>query len=668
MALTHRQTIHMRMLTAFFLMLMPMTLWGQSTSVNTNAAYLAAAVDYLEDPQARLTLSEVQDAYRRGEFTRHDSPSDINFGLTSSAYWLRLVVNAPTPPKTFSLLEIGFYALTDVALFHPDGRVDRTGAYQPAGERPWAHRHLVFPIQPKRSGQSVYYLRVTSQGSVTVPLTLWDPNAFSNHTQQSYFWIATYFGLIVALFVFSFFVFLTLRSTRYLYYCGFLFFTGLGMFFMNGLGGFFFNPLGWPKAIGTNTLYSLSGMFAVLFLRSFFETQENMPSIDKVMQILIGGFAFVALLPLTGASVRDGVSALSIIALVAGPILLGVTVKNWLRGEPGANILMIGWRVLLGAVMVQSARNLDWVPTNFFTLNVLQIFSLVEMGLFAFALAQQIAFERKERARFQALANQRKEALITQLRESEERLQQTVEKRTRSLSRALVRERKMMNDYFEFGSLVAHEFRNPLAIISTQAEVAKHDRRVGGKVSAHRYEAIERAVERLRVLFNRWLDPGVGKLGIKEISKSLIWLDQWLPAVIARDRLNDQQRISLEVSHLAVIGDEEMLTTALVNLLDNALKYSTPDSWVEVKTIIEGDQVGIAVTDQGVGIDSSDFERLCEKQYRGGAATDAAGQGLGLYFVKQIMDAHNGSLVVDSVVGQGSRFTMWIPRVSQSYG
>lgn len=642
--------------------LLPALLQAETIRPDGGMASVDAAVWYLEDPSQQLTIDEVRTADAAGEFRRHLNDGSVNFGLSTSAWWLRFTLAGDELAAERHLLEIGFYALTDVQLFHPNGRVTRTSKHQPAAERPWPHHHLVFPIRLTAAEEKTYYLRVSSVGSITVPLTLWTPEAFANHTQIKYLWTATYYGAAVALLLFNFFLFVSLRDPNYLLYCAFLFFTACGMFMMNGFGAYALAPIGWPENIGTNTFFSLSGFFAVWFLRAFLQTRQHLPTADKFLQILMAAFLVIAANPLLDIPVRIGVGLLSTLGVIAGPILIIVTLISWWRGHPGARYLLLAWTVLLIATSVQSARNFDLIPTNLLTSNLMQIGSLLDMLLLSFALADRIQAERMAKEAAQQKTLEAQTQLVDGLRESERRLERTVRARTRSLESALSRERETLNQYVEFGALIAHEFRNPLAIISNQAQLAQLEQKNEQKPAGDRLETIERAAERLQILFDQWLQSDRLKDSIEALETETIDLADWLPDLLGPGHSSVTHPIDFDIVPAKICADEALLGTALHNLVDNAAKYSPAEAPIKVSVRQDDERVGIAVTDQGPGIPESEQAVIFKKHHRAPNNASRRGLGLGLYFVAEVMNAHGGEVSVESYPGRGSTFTLWLPR------
>ena len=112
-----------------------------------------------------------------------------------------------------------------------------------------------------------------------------------------------------------------------------------------------------------------------------------------------------------------------------------------------------------------------------------------------------------------------------------------------------------------------------------------------------------------------------------------------------------------------VAGSRTMLVTAVSNLVDNAIRYSAPQTAVEIATIVDGDHVMISVKDHGIGIAAEHHERIFERFFRSDPARSrtTGGTGLGLSIVKHVTSIHGGSVSVDSVLGEGSEFTLKLP-------
>ncbi len=219
----------------------------------------------------------------------------------------------------------------------------------------------------------------------------------------------------------------------------------------------------------------------------------------------------------------------------------------------------------------------------------------------------------------------------------------------------------------DFVANVSHELKTPVGALSLLAEAvedASDDpeavRRFAGRMH---HEAA-----RLSTLVNELIDlsrlQGDDPLSHAEV----IAVDELVAVAVDRGRLHaEAKEITLAVGGehgLSVFGDRKQLLTALGNLVDNAVNYSPPRTKVALSARAVEDDVEISVTDQGIGIPESDLDRVFERFYRVDPARSRAtgGTGLGLSIVKHVCSNHGGEVVVWSVEGAGSTFTLRLPR------
>jgi two-component system sensor histidine kinase SenX3 len=154
----------------------------------------------------------------------------------------------------------------------------------------------------------------------------------------------------------------------------------------------------------------------------------------------------------------------------------------------------------------------------------------------------------------------------------------------------------------------------------------------------------------------------------------IVHIDQVIATAVDTSAIDaDSKRISIVtggVGGLEVFGSEEQVTAAVANLVANAVSYSEADSTVLVTTRADDDKVEVSVVDQGIGIPAMEIERIFERFYRVDPARhrSTGGTGLGLSIVKHVAATHGGEVRVWSVEGQGSTFTLTLPRRKQEAG
>ena len=111
----------------------------------------------------------------------------------------------------------------------------------------------------------------------------------------------------------------------------------------------------------------------------------------------------------------------------------------------------------------------------------------------------------------------------------------------------------------------------------------------------------------------------------------------------------------------AIQGDPERLLQAILNVLDNAIKHSKPNSQVFISGYKQGKQAVLKIQDQGKGISESDLPHVFEQFYTTDPSRKGSGNGLGLAIAKRIVEAHQGSITASSVASQGAIFTICLP-------
>jgi two-component system phosphate regulon sensor histidine kinase PhoR len=235
------------------------------------------------------------------------------------------------------------------------------------------------------------------------------------------------------------------------------------------------------------------------------------------------------------------------------------------------------------------------------------------------------------------------------------------------IGRAVSRELAAAQLQSDFVSAVSHEFRTPLTSMRQFTEMLVEDENIPeGKRRAY-YQAQERATRRLSRLVESLLDFGRMEAGARPYRLERLDIGRMVRRVMEEFKLEtDSNNLVMDCDipdkGTKVNADREALAQALWNLLDNAVKYSGENPVVLVEVRV-GNQVAIYVRDQGPGIPRSEKNRIFRKFTRGSSAEKLGikGTGIGLAMVKHIVDAHGGKVLVDSVPGNGSAFTILLP-------
>ncbi|MDD2684684.1 MAG: sensor domain-containing diguanylate cyclase [Gallionella sp.] len=391
----------------------------------------------LEDTTQTLTLADVQKPEVAARFNTDQAPaSALNYGLTGSAYWLRLTLSNTSDQPLERMLEVAYPILTSIQFHYADAqggyRTVDTGNALPFATRAYKNRAYVFPVTlPARSGQ-VVYLRLQSTTPIIVPANLWEPQAFHTHERNDYIAQSWYFGMATAMILFNLLLFIALRDAIYLFYVNFAFCTALAFSSEYGLAKEFL----WPGAthwaiISTGILLSLSVAAGIAFMRRMLDTVKLIPKLDKLLKALTYLFLIIpfSLVLSIETFIRPAVS------LIVATILLIFSVGLYcsFKRQRSAILFTIAFAILLAGAAAMVLRGLGYLPTNGFTAYGVQLGSAIEMLLLAFALADRFNVMRREKAKAQEEALKAQQHLVEHLQSHERILEDRVAERTGEL-------------------------------------------------------------------------------------------------------------------------------------------------------------------------------------------------------------------------------------------
>ena len=221
----------------------------------------------------------------------------------------------------------------------------------------------------------------------------------------------------------------------------------------------------------------------------------------------------------------------------------------------------------------------------------------------------------------------------------------------------------------QFSADVSHELKTPLTIIRGEIELALTSKKSVSALRKTLADILEEVVrlsnmiEDLLMLYKS--ETGQIKLDIKKVNIAKLLMELLEDMKI----LAEKNEVNLKVGRIEEVfvdGDEMKLKQLFLNLIDNAIKYNKKNGVVEINVENQGEFVNISVSDTGIGIPKEELNFIFEIFYRVDKARTRAsgGVGLGLSIAKWIAQMHNGRIEVESELGQGSKFTVILPRQS----
>lgn len=226
----------------------------------------------------------------------------------------------------------------------------------------------------------------------------------------------------------------------------------------------------------------------------------------------------------------------------------------------------------------------------------------------------------------------------------------------------------------DFVSNVSHELRTPLALIRLYAETLELGRITTQEKKEEYYRIIRKESERLTALINNILDFSRIEAGRKEYDFRETDIAELVRNTLDAYRYQIEQQgfafeQSIDPGIPAVRVDREAIARALVNLVNNALKYSANEKFLGVKLYRANGLLKLEVVDRGIGITRREQSKIFEKFYRTGdpLVHNTKGSGLGLSLVRHITRAHGGEVEVESTPGKGSKFILSLPLAAATH-
>lgn len=211
---------------------------------------------------------------------------------------------------------------------------------------------------------------------------------------------------------------------------------------------------------------------------------------------------------------------------------------------------------------------------------------------------------------------------------------------------------------------VSHELRTPISNVQVTIDALQSGAYEEPQLRDRFFQTISSEIKRLSQLIHDLLDLGRLEAGVTQLEQQIISLRGLIHrAVNATEPRMQALGISVQVNvvDLLIEGDPERLLQAILNVLDNAIKHSAPNSQVFISGYKQGKQAILEIRDQGQGISESDLPHIFEQFYTTDPSRKGSGNGLGLAIAKRIIEAHQGTITAGSVANQGATFTICLP-------
>lgn len=233
----------------------------------------------------------------------------------------------------------------------------------------------------------------------------------------------------------------------------------------------------------------------------------------------------------------------------------------------------------------------------------------------------------------------------------------------------ILRQKKLSIIKNDFINNMTHELKTPISTISLASQMLRDNTVSSTQGTIERISGvIYDESKRLSMQVEKVLQMAVFNEGRLKMKFKVFDIHEVINSVIQNfeirvHNVNGEITLSKRATKCTIYGDQVHITNVLFNLLDNAVKYSTEKPVIEVATENVKDEIIISVKDHGIGIAKEHQKQIFERFYRvpTGNVHNVKGFGLGLHYVHKIIEAHNGTIKIESAVGKGTKFMIYFP-------
>lgn len=635
------------------------------------------------------------------------SKSVINFGMSSSAYWIKIPCKNKSSIENF-LLEIEQSTLDRIDLYTPlpNGKfnVVSMGKDFVFNHRIFHDPDFVFNIFLPKNTEMNYYLRVKSKLPIQLPMILGVKEDIFNQIKKRDILSGIYFGIMLAMIFYNLFIYFSVKDKSYIYYVVYII---LILLTQTSLQGYPFQYL-WPSfpKIEQYSLFllpSLVSMSGIIFMNVFLRVKTYNFNLFKISfflflpYILSIIFSFTQHYELSYKLMEFGSVFTSIFMLITSLYIIK-------RGYYPARYFLAAWSVFLVGVIIYILKDFEILPFNNFTRYTMQIGSGIETILLSFALAARINIYKKEKEQAQLNEIKALEENEQLIKEQNVILEQKVVERTNDLNITLKNlklaqiqlvDAEKMASLGQLTAGIAHEVNNPINFITSNIFPLREDikdlKAILSKYAeinttsnlTEKLAEIEALKEELQ--YDYLLDELEGIIhGIEDGAKRTAEIVSGLRNFSRLDEsdlklanINDGINATLKlikskfgniqlIKKLGNIPEIECypgkLNQLFLNLIDNAIfavkaKALKPkEGKITIETVLENNFLVVKISDNGTGMNPATKDKIFEPFFT--TKKVGEGTGLGLAIVHGIIETHNAKIEVNTEEGIGTEFIL----------
>ena len=669
----------------------------------------------LEDIGGNMSIGDIQ-VSKQFHSTHFEFPF---IRYADSALWVKMILRnktiEPYLPVTISSGVIDGFDMYDVGtttkhIIH----LGSTDVQENSNNTKQISRVINCPVLP--DSVCIIYLRIKSNDSMAIPIKVQSADFYLHNSIFENLTLGFFMGIIGIMIFYNLMLYVLVKDRSYLFYIFYIVFLGLTQAQIRGLG---VNILPVNKLLLNNYLIPITRICfwysILLFIHEFLQLKQNLPRKYYeyfIVLVVLSGLPVIAIL---FKQTTLAFSLITISAFINSIILLIIGVYLYFKGFKPAKFFMMGWGLFLLTILATIARNKGLIQYNDFTANIILYSSAFELIMFSVALADRINFYREQNNQAQATAlaiARENERLITgqnfilenkvkertqELIESNHNLSVTIEN-LKSAQIQLIDTEKMAS----LGQLtagIAHEINNPINFVSANIKPLRMDfvevfnlielyqeleKNPGDIEIQKKAEAYAKEVDidfiRAEILtLLEGIEEGAGRT--TEIVQSLRTFSRTDEPVLKPMDINRSILTTLVLLRSTIPYGIEIkplldklplincypgkMNQVFVNLINNSIqaikaKPVHNNEHVLITTKDSAENIIIEITDTGIGMTEEVKQHIFDPFYT--TKDIGEGTGLGLSIVFGIIEKHKGTINVKSSPGQGTTFTVTLPK------
>jgi signal transduction histidine kinase len=602
------------------------------------------------DESATLSVEEVisKDQWEVGQ-------NHFAYGYSLANFWFKVNITNISDNLLSPLIWITedfFHEAVFYEMRNGQWVVYRSGLEIPVNQRDVLSTYPHLPLNLKPHEEREIYIKLNGEFGNFGALMLGSEKGFYTQVFTKTIIFSIIIVALVMLSLFYLVLHLYLKEKSFIFYSFYSLSYSIWVALYNGIIPMFFNE---GLHAFLHIFMPISFIFLIWFSQSIMDTASNNPYFHKLLNIFVGLYLVAIIVFLFDT--RGGLIIHNLVVIITMSVLITLSILSLVRKDKIVRLCALGLFTYFVGLLLLTFLNLGYLPYNSLTRNAPFPGSVIEIAFFAYILALKVfQMQDKKEQSIRTLATVQKDANV--------RLENLVIDRTKQLQLSIDKQYKIIKQYSGFISLITHELRNPLGVIKSQVALLRKESEKGINNCKNRLKTVSVTVQRMEILFEDWLISDQLESDLFSLNIQTLDLSEWIYSLQnVIEQTYSTHRFKFENQIAKIDADAVLLKLALYNLVDNAVKYSPQNSLIRIKVQLEVDVIKISVEDEGVGVQIEDRERIFERFIRGKSDSKIQGSGLGLFLVRNVMDLHNGQVVLDDQYEKGSRFILIFNRV-----